>query len=163
MWIFKSILYFYFYPPQFQCPDGRIIDEEVTCLESGEWSFVTSSKMNIQKNRKHSRNILSKCPCPSPQLPGELMTAEDCSGKEMGQTCQLKCKKHFAIIGSDKIACRKDLSWSTFPECSDKTCPIPWLDEPLSFEEDCAVKLSGETCKLRCEGHSKLVQKEPLR
>ena len=146
-----------------QCPDGKIIDEYVTCLESGEWSFVTSIKRSIKNDRRYSSNILSKCPCPPPQLSGELLTAEDCRRKGIGEECRLTCKKHFTIIGNNKITCQKDLSWSSFPECSDKTCPIPWLDDPLSFAEDCASKLSGEICKLRCEGQSKLVQNMPFR
>lgn len=125
------------------------------CLPSGSWSLAVPLG--------DVGDILSRCPCPAPPLPEEMITTEDCSRKAQGEKCLLGCKKHFALIGNQEIVCKEDLTWSPLPVCSDKTCPFPHLDEPLAFTQDYVSKLAEEICQLRCKEPFHIVGKSYIR
>ncbi|GFU82833.1 sushi, von Willebrand factor type A, EGF and pentraxin domain-containing protein 1 [Trichonephila clavipes] len=86
--------------------------------------------------------------CPDPMLPQILVLEEDCVFKSVKESCKIRCKQGGLIIGKPFIECKKNLNWSTFPNC---TCPQPVLSDHVKEMENCSKKMPKETCKIKCK------------
>ncbi|GBN28998.1 Sushi, von Willebrand factor type A, EGF and pentraxin domain-containing protein 1 [Araneus ventricosus] len=99
------------------------------------------------------------CSCPSPVLSEHLEFLEDCSGKDIGEYCTLRCKGDLAISRS-YILCREKGVWDPLPFCATPYCAVPNLAESIKYQmqEDCRLKRIGETCQLSCKKGGRLYE-----
>ncbi|GFT69766.1 sushi, von Willebrand factor type A, EGF and pentraxin domain-containing protein 1, partial [Nephila pilipes] len=126
------------------CRDGsaRITGPNATtCLPPGLWSKIKPCSGG-------------KSYCSLPMFHKHLEVADDCSGKEVGSTCNVRCKYRPKI--SSFIICTNKLKWSSLPKCS---CPLPILRKDIGFRENCADKHPGQKCSLRCKKRYSMVKR----
>ncbi|XP_054723244.1 sushi, von Willebrand factor type A, EGF and pentraxin domain-containing protein 1-like [Uloborus diversus] len=105
----------------------------ISCLDNAQWESLPTCRKKI---------------CSSSALSSEILDFIGCASKGIGETCEVKCKKRGEMIGSNKITCINETSWTSFPDCK---CPVPALGNKLRATEDCKSKKRGEKCTLTCE------------
>ncbi|GFY74338.1 sushi, von Willebrand factor type A, EGF and pentraxin domain-containing protein 1 [Trichonephila inaurata madagascariensis] len=103
-----------------------------TCLPPGIWSKI--------------KPCSGKSYCSVPKFRKHLKVSQNCSGKEVGSKCYVKCKYRSEI--GKFILCKKNLKWSSPPRC---TCPLPILREDIDFRENCIDRNPEEKCALECK------------
>lgn len=130
------------YKCHLKCKKGIMVgDPFIICQMNANWSPPPLCKLQI---------------CSKPVLPlGILEPTEDCSSKEVGNKCPLRCIEGGHVIGSDYIECLSESTWSKHPTC---TCPDPKLHLPenLALEEECVNKTAGMQCSVTCKKSMKL-------
>ncbi|KAF8792623.1 Sushi like protein [Argiope bruennichi] len=126
---------------------------KLECTEGGE--FIGSSNITCINGKKWSP--LPKCTCPPPNLNERLILTENCSRKLIGQKCFLKCTEHFSFSGRNFTKCQNNTRWSPLPRCVINFCILPKLPKELIFAEDCASKVTGESCLLQCARAGELI------
>nr|XP_042904748.1 sushi, von Willebrand factor type A, EGF and pentraxin domain-containing protein 1-like [Parasteatoda tepidariorum] len=118
----------------------------------GNAAIIGINYITCQNNTKWTS--LPKCRnlfCFRPNPPKELLFQEDCSNKNIGDSCAFECRHGGKTIPNNTISCLTFKHWSAFPNCS---CPSPVFPNNLHLLEDCSLKQPGEICRVTCKEKS---------
>ncbi|KAG8185978.1 hypothetical protein JTE90_003536 [Oedothorax gibbosus] len=120
-----------------KCKSGYQIvgGTHITCMDDLSWY----DPANVQCKKR----------CPEPKLAeNHLVSTSSCSGKFVGDTCEVRCATGGKIVGSNtSITCIGDGKWTSFPLCY---CPTPKVPSEISTSIDCDKIRPSEICKYHC-------------
>ncbi|GBN19049.1 Sushi, von Willebrand factor type A, EGF and pentraxin domain-containing protein 1 [Araneus ventricosus] len=104
-----------------------------------------------------------KCTCPAPTLKAGMELAGTCKNKQPNESCSIKCKRRFSMVGKGAIICNDKLRWTSMAFCSKVICAKPEVGSLLVFKGDCMSKSPGDSCRLECKKGGKMLGHSEIR